>query len=75
MFTAHKNFLPRQQRVIARRHCDAAMPEAFVLSPLRLARDGNSCAPANLSLNETVTIFGAAEFIDAGFRVHATGRR
>jgi hypothetical protein len=51
------------------------MPEAFVLSPLRLARDGNSCAPANLSLNETVTIFGAAEFIDAGFRVHATGRR
>ena len=78
MFIAQKNFLPTQQKIVARHRYDAAMAETIVLSPLRLVGDSGSHALASPSLNETIAIFGedgAAEFIGSGFRVQAAGRR
>ena len=78
MFIAPKNFLPTQQAIVARRRCDGAIAEAIVPSPRNSTSDDDSRAPANPSLNETITIFGAdgaAEFIGSGFRVQTAGRR
>jgi hypothetical protein len=78
MFIAQKNFLPTQQTIVARRRCGSTIAETIVPSPPGSIGDNDSGAPANPSLNETITIFGAdgtAEFIGSGFRFQAAGRR
>ncbi len=78
MIETQKNFLPTQQTILARRFCGDAMLETIVSSLLRPARGAGSSVLASPSLNEAITLFGedgAAEFVGAGFRVQAEGRR